>query len=432
MVAASHSQEVLLSGDEVLQRALEANTGLKISQAAFREAQGEFRQTHSLFLPEITASHTGIVTTNPLMAFGSKLNQEILTQADFNPDLLNDPQRTENYATLLEVRQPLINIDGLFQRKAARYKMEAAALQAERSRDYLTLQANAAYMNLQLAHKAVAVTQKALRAAEANLRWAESNYRQGYLQKQDLLEVQVRVSEVRNQWQQAQSQVANASDALAVLMDEPVSAVYVPRDSLIPQPAAPSSWSLSEERPDIRAMSLAAEAYSSAHRADKTAFLPRLNAFGTYALYDDELLRFGADGYTIGAELRWDLFGGHKRLGKVQSSRAAMEKSQLEQAQYYSESQRELQRAERALDDARARLELTRQALEQSAEALRIRTNRFREGLEKTADLLTAEANAAGKELEYYQTIFEYNYALAYLKFLAAGNTAPNGEALNP
>ena len=97
MVAASHSQEVLLSGDEVLQRALEANTGLKISQAAFREAQGEFRQTHSLFLPEITASHTGIVTTNPLMAFGSKLNQEILTQADFNPALLNDPERTDNF-----------------------------------------------------------------------------------------------------------------------------------------------------------------------------------------------------------------------------------------------------------------------------------------------------------------------------------------------
>ncbi len=38
--------------------------------------------------------HTGISTTNPLMAFGSKLNQEILTQADFNPDLLNNPEQT--------------------------------------------------------------------------------------------------------------------------------------------------------------------------------------------------------------------------------------------------------------------------------------------------------------------------------------------------
>lgn len=57
-------------------------------------------------------------------------------------------------------------------------------------------------------------------------------------------------------------------------------------------------------------------------------------------------------------------------------------------------------------------------ALEQSEESLRIRTNRFKEGLEKTSDLLTAETQYAQKELEYYQTIFEHNYAQAYLQFL--------------
>jgi outer membrane protein TolC len=49
---------------------------------------------------------------------------------------------------------------------------------------------------------------------------------------------------------------------------------------------------------------------------------------------------------------------------------------------------------------------------------LRIRTNRFEQGLEKTSDLLMAETQFAQKQLEYYQTIFEYNYAQAYLQFL--------------
>ena len=68
--------------------------------------------------------------------------------------------------------------------------------------------------------------------------------------------------------------------------------------------------------------------------------------------------------------------------------------------------------------DAESKLKLTALALEQSKESLRIRTNRFSEGLEKTTDLLLADTQYSRKELEYYQTIFEYNYAQAYLQFL--------------
>ena len=65
-----------------------------------------------------------------------------------------------------------------------------------------------------------------------------------------------------------------------------------------------------------------------------------------------------------------------------------------------------------------SKLQLSKLAMEQSKEALRIRTNRFKEGLEKTTDLLIAETQFAQKELEYYQTIFEYNSTKAYLNFL--------------
>jgi outer membrane protein TolC len=68
--------------------------------------------------------------------------------------------------------------------------------------------------------------------------------------------------------------------------------------------------------------------------------------------------------------------------------------------------------------DAENKLRHTKLAMEQSKESLRIRTNRFKEGLEKTSDLLMAESQFAQKQMEYYQTIFEYNYAQAYLQFL--------------
>ena len=70
------------------------------------------------------------------------------------------------------------------------------------------------------------------------------------------------------------------------------------------------------------------------------------------------------------------------------------------------------------LSDAENNLKLNELSLKQSKEALRIRTNRFKEGLEKTADVLTAETAYAQKQLDYYQAVFAYNYAQAYLQFL--------------
>jgi len=175
--ASTQAQEVKpISKSEVLTQVSENNTSIKISEEEFNQAKADYRQTNAIFLPNITASHTGISTTNPLMAFGSKLNQEILTSNDFNPALLNDPETTQNFATKLEVQQPLINIDGIFQRKAAKSKMEAMSLKTKRTEDYIAFEVDKAYMQLQLAYKAVDVLEKALEAANANKKLADNSY----------------------------------------------------------------------------------------------------------------------------------------------------------------------------------------------------------------------------------------------------------------
>ena len=417
--ASMQSQEVKpISKSEVLTQVSEKNTSIKISEEEFNQAKADYRQTNAIFLPNITASHTGISTTNPLMAFGSKLNQEILTMNDFNPVLLNDPETTQNFATKLEVQQPLINVDGIFQRKAAKSKMEAMSLKTKRTEDYMTFEVDKAYMQLQLAYKAVDVLEKALEAANANKKLADNSYEQGYLQRADVLNVEVRVTEVKNQLQQAKSNVQNASNYLSFLMNDEAFVTYKPSDTLTPYVRTMELKTFTENRSDIKAMQLASKAYEAMSKADKMAFLPRLNAFGSYEMYDDKIFQADANGYIVGAQLSWDIFQGSKRFGKAQKSRAEFEKSKLEYNQYVSKSKLELNKAKRMLIDAENKLNLSKLALDQSEESLRIRTNRFKEGLEKTSDLLMAETQYAQKQLEYYQTIFEYNYALAYVNFL--------------
>ncbi|WP_340063208.1 TolC family protein [Ascidiimonas aurantiaca] len=408
-----------VSMDEVLKKAEAHNTSLQISNEDVNRAKADYAQTNAVLLPNITVSHTGFATTNPLMAFGSKLNQEILTQGDFNPVLLNDPDQIENFATRIEVQQPLINVDGIYQRKAARVKIEAAKLQSERAKDYIHLEVTNAYMQLQLAYKAVDVLQKALLAARENSTLANHRYEQGLLQKADVLITEVRVTEVANQLQNARSTVGNVSNYLSYLMNEKTDVLLIPTDSLnIIGKTNDNILMVSQDRADIKAMQLATDAYKNNHKADQMAFLPKLNAFGSYEMYDSNLFQTGANGYLFGAQLSWNILEGTKRFGKARKSKAEYEKSRLQLNEYISKSKLELQKATRSLEDAENNVALTQLGLQQSEESLRIRTNRFKEGLEKTSDLLSSETLYAQKQLEYYQAIYQHNYALAYLKFL--------------
>jgi len=415
-----YSQEVKsISKQEVIDKVNANNSTIKISEQDYNQAKADYRQTNAVLLPNISISHTGISTTNPLMAFGSKLNQEILTASDFDPNLLNNPGSIKNFATKIEFQQPLINVDGMYQRKAAKTKMQAVQLQTVRTKDYLVFEVEKAYMQLQLAYKAVDVLEKALTAALANKTLADNSFKQGYLQKADVLAVNVRVTEVQNQLQNSKSNVLNASNYVSFLMNENDDVTIQPSDSLeISMGNLDNAKNISEQRADIQAMQLASNAYKDMNNADKMAFLPRLNAFGSYELYDNKIFQADANGYLVGAQLSWNIFEGSKRFGKAQKSKAEYEKSKLEYTQYVSKSKLEFNKSKRMLQDAENKLKLTKLALDQSKESLRIRTNRFKQGLEKTSDLLITETQFAQKQLEYYQTIFEYNYAQAYLNFL--------------
>ena len=409
-----------ISKNDISKKIASTNLQVKIAEKNYQSAKADYNQAKAVFLPNISVSHTGISTTNPLMAFGSKLNQEILTASDFNPALLNDPAKTQNFATKFEIQQPLINVDGFYGRQAAKAKMEAFQLQTERTKEYLELEVSKAYMQLQLAYKAVKVLEKANTTGKANLKLVENYFKQGMLQKTDLLNVQVRVNEIANQLQYAKSNVQNASDYLGFLLNEDTQGkVYKPSEALENTISIePINTTLSENRKDIQAMHKSSEAYAKMLQSSKMTFLPRLNAFGSYEMYDATVLGTSAKGYLVGAQLSWNVFDGYKTVGKYQKAKAESQKADVEKEQYTKQSQLELNKTNRQLIDAENKVNLSKLAFEQSQEVYRIRQNRFAQGLEKTTDLLQAETQMFQKELQLLQAVFEFDFTQEYLQFL--------------
>lgn len=422
LTAYGFSQDTLtISKSDLRQKLADKNLQLQIARKNYESAKADYLQSNALFLPNISLSYTGMATTNPLMAFGSKLNQEILTQSDFNPALLNDPKTTQNFATKIEIQQPLFNMDGIFGRQAAKAKMEAFQLQTQRTEEYLALEVSKAYMQLQLAYKALNVLEKAESTAKANLKLVENYFKQGLLQKTDVLNVQVRVNDISNQRQYAKSNVQNASDYLAFLINEDGQGkTFKPSEALDNTiKVEVADWQFSDNRKDLQAMQKSSEAYKKILTMSKMGFLPRLNAFGSYELYDSQFLGTAAKGYLVGAQLSWHVFDGYKSIGKYDKAKADFQKASLEKEQYKKQSQLEFNKTNRQLKDAENKVSLSQLAFEQAQEAYRIRQNRFAQGLEKTTDLLVSETQMIQKELEHLQAVFEYQFTQEYLQFLS-------------
>jgi outer membrane protein TolC len=265
------------------------------------------------------------------MAFGSKLNQAILTASDFYPELLNNPDQTTNFATKIKILLPIINVDGLYGRQAARVKMNPYLLQTERTKEYFELEVNKSFMGLQLAFKTVAVLERVNTTGLEKLKLIGNYFKQGILQKTDLLSVQDRVSEIKNQLQYAKSNVQNAPDYLAFLLNENLTeAICKPTETLEKSIIIQTmDTSLSTNRKDIQAMKQSTEASQKMLPSSKMTFSPRLTAFDSYKLYNDRLLVTNAKGYVVGAPLVWNVFDGYKSIGKMTTENKIIIKSFL-------------------------------------------------------------------------------------------------------
>ncbi len=417
----SFSQDTIrISRAELEAKSLNENLQVKLSKSEADLAQTELLATRAMYLPNVTASYTFTNTNNPLMAFGSKLNQERITAMDFDPDKLNDPKSISNFGTKVEVQQPIINMDAVYQKKAGEVKADVLNIKTERTKEYIQFELKKAYMMLQLAYKMVETLENAKTTTLANKKVMDNYYKNGLIQKSEVLYMDVRVSEIESQIQTAKSNVRNASDYLYFLLNEDSQGkVLQPTEALEYQGSLNSEEiKLNTNRKDLQAYNKSLEAYDWLIKSSKSRFLPRLNAFGSWEMYDNKIAQFDANGYLVGLQLSRNVFDGLKSKSEQEKYKSELTKAQTEIQQYTKQSELELSKASRSVEDADSRITFTQKAWEQSKEAYRIRKNRYDQGLEKSADLLSAESLMSQKELEYQQAIFEHNTALAYLEFL--------------
>jgi outer membrane protein TolC len=410
-----------LSLSNAIAAVLANNKNIQLAKLDGNIAAANYKQTDAIFLPQADLSYTAMSTNNPLNAFGFKLQQGAITQNDFNPALLNYPSATPDYMAQLEVKQPLLNIDMLYMRKGAEKQTEVYQYKTQRTQEYMTFETRKAYLQLQLAYEAVKVLIEAASTAKSVYKYTDDHFKQGLIQKSDLLNAQVHVSSIESNLAKANSSIRNASDNLSVLMAQPTGIIYRISDGpQIASPTVDSTQKVFSNRSDFMAMQKAIDASALMIRSSQMSYLPRLNAFGNYQYNDSHLAGFGANAYLVGIQLSWNVFNGNKTRHVIAAQKLERDKLTVQLAQQKDQSQLELDKAYRDLSDARFEMGQDQAAIDQATEALRILQNRYQQGLVNTTDVLTADTQLSQLKFSLAQAQFTVNVTGAYIQLLTS------------
>jgi outer membrane protein TolC len=411
-------EATFLKLEDALEAALKSNSN--ITQARLEEARATaaFKQTRAIFLPQINVSYTAISTNNPLNVFGTKLQQQNVTQPDFNPEILNHPSAIQNYTAKAEGHQPLLNLDLLYRRQAAYLQTEIYSLQTRRTQSHVSFEVQKAYAQLQLAYEVKRTLEEALLTIKSIHTATTNRYTKGLLQQSDVLQAQVQVSTTESLLAEAVSNLYNTSDYLSLCMGKTPGILYRVDTAYIPTPVNSTDIHLPENRADFKAIQLSIDAQEYMINATRMAHMPRMNAFAEYMFNDDDALRFGSDSYLAGIQLSWNVFNGMATRNKVVEQRIVRNKAAEQLHQQKEQSKLELNKTKRQLQDAQFLLQQQQTAVVQATEALRIVQNRYLQGLVSTNDVLQSQTLLSQQKLYYAQAVFQLTTTQLYLQFL--------------
>ena len=414
-----------LSMAEAIQIAVKQNPEIKAARFHMDAVKSNSIKAQSGFFPQLNFSQSFNRTTNPMWAFGTKLNQSVITQADFDPQRLNDPDAINNFASTFALSWSIYE-GGRTKLgwEQAKQNLSIASLTLERTRQNVIAQTAAAYVGLVLAQKNIMVIKQALDTATANLKMIQSRYDSGFVVKSDLLRAKVRIADLEQQYLLAKSRFRIGEAMLNASMG---SGDANPLNPVTPLTIGSEinetidNWiniALSK-RPEMENLRLEEEIAKKEVKKSRAGHYPDVNLIGNYEINSEDFSD-SADNYTLGAVVRVNIFSGNRISEETKTAKSML--SRVQEMQKSMELGIKVQTREAFLkaQSARERIQVVKISVDQAEESLRIVKNRYNNGLLTIVGLLDAEVARQQAHTNYFKALHDYKVARIALA-LASG-----------
>lgn len=393
--------------------ALERHPALHAAGHQAAAAAAAVDQARAAFLPRLDFSEAVTRSDNPVYAFGSLLNQGRFTQADFAVDRLNHPDPLTNWRTNIAGSLPLfMGGRSLLGYQQAQIGHEAAERGRARVEQEVIFGVIRAYYGVLLAQEAQATVDAAVRTAEANLAAAESRYEAGMVVASDALAARVRLARLKEEAIAAANQVrladAGLNDAMGVALDQ--ANRITGRLDLTPlryQRLDGLETLAREQRPDYRQVALEVERLEKEVLRARGAFLPTLHLMGNYEINNHRFSTDGQDSWSVGVVLNMNLLSGGADRARMVEAQASHQRAAALRERLASAIALEVREAFLALQTARERVTVAKDAVGQAEESLRIVQDRYDNGLTTIVELLDSETALTAARTNLTRALYE-------------------------
>jgi outer membrane protein len=426
---AADNQNVLspepISMTEAIQIAVEQNPEIKAARFQVEAVKSNSTKALSGFYPQVNFTETFNRTTNPMYAFGTKLNQAAITQGDFDPQRLNDPDPINNFSSNFSVSWSVF--EGGRTKigwEQAKLNLSAATLMLERTMQTVIAKTAIVYAGLVLSQKNILVTKQALDTSNANLNMIRSRYNRGFVVKSDLLRAEVHIADLEQQQLLAQSRfrineaMLNASMGSAKAGPlNPVTPLTIGADLS----GTIDSWinTALSKRQEMENLRLEEKIAEKEVEKAQAGHYPDINLVGNYEI-NSENFSDSADNYTLGAVMRINIFSGNRITEETRAARSLLARVREMQKSMALGIQVQTRQAFLTAQSARERIRVAKIAVDQAEEGLRITKNRYNNGLLTIVGLLDAELARQQARTSYFRALHDYKVARIELE-LAAG-----------
>lgn len=396
--------------ERALEQALSYNPDARLARHRIAAAQAGLEQANAAYWPRLQFQSSYLRTDNPMMVFGSILNQRAYSSSlNFNdvPDV--DDLNARGLVTV-----PLYaggrNKAG---RAVAKANTEASKQDNEAVRNALGLEVARAFYTVLKTRAFVRAAEATVTSYQTNVAIANKRLSGGTLLKTDVLDMEVRLAQAREDLVRAGNAQALALRAMRNLLGIETGEFEVADRG--PALTAPDSGDFSR-RPEMAAARHRERAAEEQVRGTQGGYLPRVSAFG--GLDYDYGSRFGrgAGSYTAGALLQWDIWDGNLTRAKVLEARANLDSAREEQRKLQLALDLEVQQAQLDLKAARERLAVTEQAVAQAQESASMTRARFEQGMALSTQLMDAETALIGARVRRAEAEADEHIAIASLR----------------
>jgi len=457
LMAALHGGPGGLTADRVAARAIETAPGLERARAAAQAAEAAATRASFAFIPrlDLSARYTRLSSiTQPPLSFGTSLTPAQIAAAQGAVDAVSDPAAQGLFQGTLDgqiaaaqgggfafpviLNQYVLHagltipVSDLFLTilpayQANRRFAEAAEAQVESQQQSVALQAREAFYGYARARASLAVAQLAVAQVEAHQRDVAAFVAAGTVAAVEQQRIEAQLAAARVGLARAMGGVAVAAVALRSITHDPsANAPGIGEDLLADLPPIRETPDqllgvAMDRRAEMRALRYVITGRESITTARRMQGMPRL-AVAANADYANPSQRFVPQSqvfngtWDISAVLSWSPNDFLNSTQDARSASADLIQARADLAALEDGLRIEVQQAFESYNASRDALAAARLGEAASAEAYRIRQERFRAGAAVTSDIIDADAELSRSRLDLINAAIDLRIARARLR----------------